>query len=313
MLTISQAPSHLTLRPILVMAIFLASILIFPLQSEGGSGERQANYSLNTIGYEHHLNPLFKRTERQTTKYIIVHTSEADLETTLKIVSVGKQDGANWISRGGHAHYVVDRLGAIYKILDEKYRANHAGLSMWKGETDINSVSVGIELVAYHNGEITDSQYRSVGHLIKALEKKYHLDDLSVLTHSQVAYAKPNEWVAYNHRGRKNCARNFSRAKAGFGPTSPYDPDVKAGRLLPDEQLTAIYYPESFQFKRVELAGVYESRMAVMGIAGESYNSPDTIYQLPSGFFISGNRVNEKIGWDSLPEGTIIYAFTSVE
>lgn len=303
----SQFSHRLASKPILILFLFFFPILLFPIESEGGSAELQLSHGLSIIDYEHHLNPLFPRSERAGTKYIIVHTSEEELESTLKIVSLGKQDGEKWISHGGHAHYVIDRCGSIFKILDEKYRANHAGLSMWNGETEINKVSVGIELVAYHNGEITDSQYSSVGYLISTMKRKYHLNDLSVLTHSQVAYAKPNQWVSSDHRGRKNCARNFSRTKAGLGPTYPYDPDVKAGRLLPDELLTAIYYPESIQFKRVELAEVNEQENNVRTIAGEGYNRPDTIYKLPGGFLISGNRVGERIGWDRIPNGTVLY------
>ncbi len=261
------------------------------------------------IDYRDHLNHLFKKVERDGTKFIIVHTSEADLETTLKIVALGKQDGAKWISRGGHAHYVIDRLGQIYRILDEKFRAHHAGLSMWAGETDINGLSVGIELVAYHDGEITDSQYRSIGQLVQALKDKYQLNDLSVLTHSQVAYAKPNQWVSVNHRGRKMCARNFSRTKAGLGPTCPYDPDVRAGRLLADELLSGLYYPVEDQLKRVEIAALNETAKTVRAIAGELYNSANTIYKLPGGYFISGNRLGERIGWDRIPHGTVIYLY----
>jgi N-acetylmuramoyl-L-alanine amidase len=282
---------------VLVLLSFLVPMLIFPISSD----------AFPVIDYESHLNPLFTRVERAATKYIIVHTSEEELEPTLKIVSLGKQEEGKWVSHGGHAHYVIDRSGGIYKVLDDKYRAHHAGLSMWNGECEINRVSVGIELVAYHNGEITDSQYGSIGYLIRTLKKKYHLNDLSVLTHSQVAYARPNQWVSFNHRGRKNCARNFSRTRAGLGPTYPYDPDVKAGRLLPDELLTAIFYPEGTHYKKAELAAVHEQMGGLRAIAGESYDSPDTIYRLPGGVFISGNRVGERIGWGWVPGGTVIY------
>ena len=129
---------------------------------------------------------------------------------------------------------MIARNGQTYRILDKKYRANHAGLSMWNGETGINRSSVGIELVGYHNRDITASQYKSVRFLIELLKNTYRLDNRAVLTHSQVAYAKPNPQKPYNHRGRKHCARNFDRIRAGIGPTWPYDPDVKAGRLKPE-------------------------------------------------------------------------------
>jgi N-acetylmuramoyl-L-alanine amidase len=45
------------------------------------------------------------------------------------------------------AHYMVDENGAVTQMVDEKNRAWHAGASFWRGVTDINSASIGIELV----------------------------------------------------------------------------------------------------------------------------------------------------------------------
>ena len=45
------------------------------------------------------------------------------------------------------AHYVIDINGEIYALVDESRRAHHAGVSYWHGITDINSASIGIELV----------------------------------------------------------------------------------------------------------------------------------------------------------------------
>ena len=43
------------------------------------------------------------------------------------------------------AHYLVDEGGQIFRLVDEAKRAWHAGKSRWRGITDINSASVGIE------------------------------------------------------------------------------------------------------------------------------------------------------------------------
>ena len=45
------------------------------------------------------------------------------------------------------AHYLVDRNGCIYNLVDESKRAWHAGLGSWAGLNDINSRSIGIEIV----------------------------------------------------------------------------------------------------------------------------------------------------------------------
>jgi hypothetical protein len=241
---------------------------------------------------------------RERTKYIIVHTSECDLKTTLKIVSEGKQDDFKWVSRGGHTHYVISRDGQTYLILDKEFIAHHAGRSMWNGERNLNRVSVGIELVGYHDGDITAGQYTSVGLLIEMLKNTYRLEDRAVLTHSQVAYKSG----PYDKRGRKHCARNFDRKRAGLGPTWPYDPDVRLGRLRPDPVLSAIFYGTKTEAGANNYPSyVIQRDKTAWQIAGDRYNSPDTIYKLPGGWLISGNRINKKIGWGRIPVGTEVF------
>ncbi|MBV9347503.1 MAG: N-acetylmuramoyl-L-alanine amidase [Pseudolabrys sp.] len=45
------------------------------------------------------------------------------------------------------AHYVVFEDGRIVQCVPEAYRAWHAGVAFWDGDTDINSRSIGIEIV----------------------------------------------------------------------------------------------------------------------------------------------------------------------
>ena len=45
------------------------------------------------------------------------------------------------------AHYLVDEDGAVVRLVGEDRRAWHAGRSHWRGITDVNSASVGIEIV----------------------------------------------------------------------------------------------------------------------------------------------------------------------
>ncbi len=298
-----------TLHPVILYLLIICQLLLFISDSFGISENEHRHFEKSIIDYRQHLNPLFKKIKRNSTRYIIVHTSECDLKTTLKVVSKGKQDNYKWVSRGGHTHYVIARNGQTYRILDKKYRANHAGLSMWNGESSINRNSVGIELVAYYNRDITSSQYYSVRLLIDILKSVYRLDSRAVLTHSQVAYAKPNQQIPFKHRGRKHCARNFDRIRTGLGKTWPYDPDVKAGRLKPDPDLAAIFYGNKMQPEQKSISNVIDQNRTVWAIAGEKYDSPNTLYKFPNGWVISGNRVDSKIGWHRIPTGTKIFLF----
>ena len=60
-------------------------------------------------------------------------------------------DGAlNWLCNsksGVSCHYFIDESGKISQLVAEEMRAWHAGKSCWKGEMDINSRSIGIEIV----------------------------------------------------------------------------------------------------------------------------------------------------------------------
>jgi N-acetylmuramoyl-L-alanine amidase len=247
----------------------------------------------------------YKKIPRKKTKYIIVHTSEAGLRSTLNSVLKGKRVRRRR-TYGGHAHYVIARNGRTYRTLDKRYIADHAGMSLWRGETNISDVSLAIELVGYHYTSITKQQYRSIGILIDTLSRVYGLNDRAVLTHSQIAYGRPNRWVHAYHRGRKKCAENFERAKAGLGPTWPYDPDVRSGRLKADPKLAAIFYgPGKNQVLLIGSNTITASNPA-WSVAGEDYDDPDTLYRLPNGTLIPGDEIEDRIGWNRIPENTVV-------
>ena len=202
--------------------------------------------------YRKHLSRKFVKEKRLSTRYIIIHTSEGGLASTLTTLSRGKLIEGSYRTYGGHAHYTIARNGDVYQVLDTHYRADHAGLSMWDEVEDISSHSLAIELVGFHYGEITDPQYNSLGLLVDRLQKKYHIPGKNVLTHSQVSYGKPNPWYKRPHRGRKRCGLNLDRSRIGLGKDFwTYDPDVEAGRLDQDLQIYTIFY-KPYKYKGKE-------------------------------------------------------------
>ena len=44
------------------------------------------------------------------------------------------------------SHYLISQNGSVYNLVEDKFRAWHAGQSFWQDITDINSISIGIEL-----------------------------------------------------------------------------------------------------------------------------------------------------------------------
>ena len=291
-----------------VVIIFICVFFFFNLPSLSAAltlTERY-NFQRSIVDLSSRLNPRYKRVHRKKTKFIIVHTSELGLKTTLRVVSKGKHLRNGRRTNGGHAHYVIARNGRTYRILNKKYVADHAGRSMWNGQRDISQISIGIELVGYHYAPISEKQYRSASMLIDILQDVYDLNDRSVLTHSQVAYGLPNRWFKKVHRGRKRCAKNFIRTKAGLGSSWPYDPDVRAGRLMADAQLSDVFYGQHNTDPQPEEANVISKRNTAWAIAGEDYDSSTTVYKFPNGRQYTGDQIADEVGWNSVPAKTVV-------
>jgi N-acetylmuramoyl-L-alanine amidase len=290
-----------------IFVILLFFLFFLPENVHAVSVNERTAFQRTIVDYQGYLNPRFRKNLRKQTKYIIVHTSESGFQSALQTISSGKLAHNGNRTFGGHAHYVVARDGVTYRTLDKGYVADHAGLSLWDGQYDISRVSMGIELVGYHYEPLTDQQYRSVKTLIKILQSIYNLNDRAVLTHSQVAYGRPNQWFQANHRGRKRCAKNFDRTLAGLGPTWSFDPDVRAGRLTEDKELTAIFYGSpSIMVASKITTNVISKANTAWSIAGEDFNSPQTIYQLPGGQKITGDKIESTVGMNRIPPNTTV-------
>jgi hypothetical protein len=293
-------------RFVTITSFYIIFILMAPSLVTAYTKPGLQTFQRSIVDHRSRLNPSYQKVKRKKTNYIIVHTSELGLKTTLRVISKGKNLRSGRRTKGGHTHYVIARNGRTYRILDKQYVADHAGRSMWNGETKLSKISIGIELVGYHYAPISEQQYRSVGMLIDILQGVYDLDDRAVLTHSQIAYGKPNRWFRKNHRGRKRCAKNFNRAKAELGPTWNYDPDVRAGRLMADAQLSDVFYGRLKTVARADEANIISTHNTAWAIAGEDYDSDTTVYKFPNGRLYTGSQIAEEIGWNRIPAKTVV-------
>lgn len=100
----------------------------------------------------------------------------------------------DWLARPESkvsCHYVVAEDGTITQMVAEKMRAWHAGHSFWKGSTDINSCSIGIEI---HNPghdqgypDFPQVQMDAVTRLATDIVARHRIPKVRVLAHSDVA------------------------------------------------------------------------------------------------------------------------------
>ena len=166
-----------------------------------------------------------ERAIRQSTKLIVLHTTEA-----------GARSSLNKLCERGEAHYCIDEKGVAYRIVDRNREAFHAGRSMWNGKEECDSYSIGIEVVGHHDKPVTLAQLDAIRELVGRLQKEYKIDDAHVVCHSHVAYGAPNKWQKRNHRGRKRCGMLFAmpsvRQRLNLKSKPAYDPDVRARRLV---------------------------------------------------------------------------------
>ncbi len=100
----------------------------------------------------------------------------------------------DWLSRpesGVSCHYVIDEAGQITQLVPEELRAWHAGASYWRGETDINSHSIGIEIhnPGHQQGypDFPAVQMSAVIALAKDIVRRHHIAPDNILAHSDVA------------------------------------------------------------------------------------------------------------------------------
>jgi N-acetylmuramoyl-L-alanine amidase len=88
-------------------------------------------------------------------------------------------------------HYVVDEEGAVTQMVQEAFRAWHAGVSHWRGIDDINSSSIGIEIQnsghsAGYPG-FPEPQMAAVEALCLDIVRRHEIKPEQVLAHSDVA------------------------------------------------------------------------------------------------------------------------------
>ncbi len=89
------------------------------------------------------------------------------------------------------AHYLVDEDGSIYQMVPEDLRAWHAGMSFWGGVRDLNSTSIGIEMVnpGHDHGyrPFPHPQMEAFTRLARDIMERHDIPPTCVLGHSDIA------------------------------------------------------------------------------------------------------------------------------
>ncbi|HEX7693853.1 MAG TPA: N-acetylmuramoyl-L-alanine amidase [Sphingomonas sp.] len=89
------------------------------------------------------------------------------------------------------AHYLIEEDGTIHRLVPEDKRAWHAGQSHWRGITDVNSASIGIELVnpghEFGYREFAPAQIEALIPLMQEIKERYDITRGNIVGHSDIA------------------------------------------------------------------------------------------------------------------------------
>jgi N-acetylmuramoyl-L-alanine amidase len=124
-----------------------------------------------------------RRGGRRPELIVIHHTAMATAEAALARLA----DPAAEVS----AHYVVAEDGRVWRMVAEEARAWHAGAGTWRGEADVNSRSIGIELA--NPGPLAgfppfpEPQVVALEGLIDGIRARWAIPAAGVIAHSDMA------------------------------------------------------------------------------------------------------------------------------
>jgi N-acetylmuramoyl-L-alanine amidase len=155
------------------------------------------------------------------------------------------------------AHYFVWEDGAIDQLVAEEDRAWHAGKGSWKGESDLNSASIGVEIVnPGHDGgspPFPERQIAAAIALARDICARWGIASERVLGHSDIAPARkqdPGEAFPWEQLWRAGVGRWIEPAPISGGALFAREEEGPPIRAL--QAMLALYG------YGVEITGVYD-------------------------------------------------------
>ena len=158
------------------------------------------------LHFTEYLSPNFSDRNNKKIKYVIIHyTGMQTLKSCLK--KFKERDS------GVSCHWLISIKGVLFKIVDEKKSAWHAGISSWGKDKMLNNSSIGIELDSRGHGtnykKFSTLQMRTLERLLRIIIYKYSIDIKNILGHSDIAPTRkldPGELFSWKSLAKKNLA-----------------------------------------------------------------------------------------------------------
>jgi hypothetical protein len=128
---------------------------------------------------------------------IVYHTTESNLapfeeEENHRLQRLGR-NLMEWVRLDRSYHYVIDRFGRVYRVVQETDAANHAGASIWADDrgvyVNLNDSFLGVSFEGQTGsiGEMTPAQVSAGKILTEMLRSRYGISAQNCVTHAQVS------------------------------------------------------------------------------------------------------------------------------
>jgi len=122
---------------------------------------------------------------RKPNYVIIHHTAQDSIKQTLRTFTLDHTKVS--------AHYLIGKDGEVYQLLNDYLRGWHAGVSKWGSITDMNSVSLGIELDNNGKEPFSDIQINALMTLLDTLKTNYDIPTANFIGHGDIAPTRKND------------------------------------------------------------------------------------------------------------------------
>lgn len=177
------------------------------------------------------------------------------------------------------SHYLVHEDGRVIQLVREADRAWHAGKSSWKGQDDLNSRSVGVEIVNPGHGpdlalgtpDFPPAQIASLLGLLRGILARHGIPPSRVLAHSDIAPGRkvdPGERFPWH-----------ALAAHGLAVHVPPEPPGGGGLRLGDAGETVLEFQSALAALGygIEASGVFDARTKVVVEAFQRRHRPSLL------------------------------------
>lgn len=163
-------------------------LLQFPLQDSAGLPYAEDWVGTTNMGL------------RRPNFVIIHHTATNGHEEAIQEFTTSE-------GREASSHYLIGKDGTVYHMLNDLLRSHHAGESKWGNNTDLNSSSIGIEIVNNGNQAYTEEQINNLLILLGRIKAAYKIPEGNFWGHGDIATTRkvdPNAkfpWKELSEKG----------------------------------------------------------------------------------------------------------------